>query len=221
MAYREKWFDWGGSGARFFNIPIYGNKFYKETWFKWVVVKPWKITGNVFSDLPRWFKVRLNKTYMHHVIHTGLKPGWHDIDIIMLHGMFALLVRFVDWESGGVEKLDEFTKELIGNPDPNAPDGLGNGQITTQSEAVSLYKWWTVEYPADQKKLDELMHEGYGKQPVFEKVEGLPLYKYVPETPTPSRQQIRAEITALEKKIHDDEQNNLIRLVKIRGGLWT
>lgn len=54
-----------------------------------------KLTGP-FKELKSWIRYRVFDKY--HVVKTGLKPGYHEIDSRMLHSLFQLLVDFVEIE---------------------------------------------------------------------------------------------------------------------------
>jgi hypothetical protein len=85
-----------------------------------------------------WARSRFHPKYRHHVIKTGLRPGYYDEDVLILYACMALLKRFVEWH-GGVQKLDAFTKEL----QEETRDGWRmDHQITSQAEASAIYRWW-------------------------------------------------------------------------------
>jgi hypothetical protein len=50
-----------------------------------------------YDNVRYWIRYRLFDKY--HIIDTGLKPGYADCDTRLLHGMFNLLVDFVEVES--------------------------------------------------------------------------------------------------------------------------
>lgn len=50
-----------------------------------------------FNNARDWIRYRSSDRY--HIINTGLRPGYHELDERMLHGMFSLLVDFVEVES--------------------------------------------------------------------------------------------------------------------------
>jgi hypothetical protein len=90
------------------------------------------------------------------MIDTGLTPGYCDVDLLMLHGCFSLLCRFVEDEHGGTEALEEFTRELEAHPDPHAPKDASSSQADHQRGAIDLYRWWKIDRPADLKRMDDL-----------------------------------------------------------------
>ena len=45
-----------------------------------------------------WFKYRFLSEYKYHLINTGLKHGYHEIDERMFHGMFNLLKEYCEEE---------------------------------------------------------------------------------------------------------------------------
>lgn len=158
------------------------------------------------------------RKHAHHVVHTDLKPGWHDVDIVMLHANFALLSRFVEQEVGGIEKLEGWTKQCSESDPDGLPDGLQiakEEQIHAQTEAAALYRWWKFTRPAKEAEKARLLSEGAGTS---DSLEG-------PDTvqPPTSNQMERCcdAYKRLEDKMDMEEQEMLLRLMKIRRSLWT
>lgn len=58
---------------------------------------------NPFATARYWIRCRFFEKY--HIIPTGLKPGYHDIDERMLHGMFTMLVDFVEVEKAWMQVI--------------------------------------------------------------------------------------------------------------------
>lgn len=193
------WSCSGGSNDAVLWVPIYGRK--KRIWHKFTIIPLYRI-GRRLSIAKYWLYYRLRPKHQHHIIRTGLEPGYYDEDVLILHGCFAMLERFVEWHEG-VDVLEKFTQELGDRPDPNAPEGINSSQIWTQSEAIALYRWWKIEKPADEAARETAMtawHEGRGKQETEARWEAL---------------------QTIERKIDEDEQAMLHRLIDIRRRLWT
>jgi hypothetical protein len=161
------------------------------------------------QDAVRWFKYRFLKIHMHHIVFTGLEPGWHDKDNVMLHACFKLLTDFVEKEHYGAEALQKFTNELKAESNPHAPPEQIKNQCDRQKEILALYHWWTVQRPSDLKLCDEQLHQLYGKDFSFK-------LKANEEV-----EQKRQEHDDFEAKIEADEQVMLHRLIDIRQSLWT
>jgi hypothetical protein len=137
-------------------------------------------------------------------IHT-LEKGWQDRDEIMLHAAFQILVDFVEQE-----KPDEIV-------DWNADDTYKRAW----REICELYKWWKTNRPARKSSLDDKRL----KVPLikFEDIPGTDHKKMV----EPDKKKYAAYYKALEKhwqqekKWHEQDQQNLHRLIEIRPYLWT
>lgn len=139
-------------------------------------------------DLRWWFTYRFNPKCKYHLIDTKLEPGYADSDYRMLHGMFALLVDFVEVELAGMHQMSH--KEA-GNKYRDPASGLEylkwemtlpGRQGLNAKEQMALYMWWTVDRP--KRETDNY---------TFEK----------------------------QDKERDEDTDMLVRLVKVRGAMWT
>lgn len=184
-------------------------------------VKPAHRVFTRISNAKYWCKYRL-LPWRYHWVDTGLEPGYYDYDHLMLHACMSLLSRYIEEGMGGAEKVDEFNAELREAPDPNEPTGWSSAQADRQEESVLIYRWWKIEKPADEKRRRELRRQLYGgKRVTWEPTEHPYLSQAVFRPFEGDEIALEAEFRALEKKIDADEEENLIRLVKIRHHLWT
>lgn len=151
-----------------------------------------------------WTMHRVHPRHRYHIVKTGLEPNYYDIDTLMLHSMISLLKRYIVDEHGGVKELEEHIKDLRANPDENIPD-LNERTASKDEKALAIWKWWTVDKPADLKRENEILHELYGSRTLNSAYD----------------ENLSNELMALEKKISDDEQEMLHRLIDIRQSLWT
>lgn len=120
---------------------------------RWVARQHSRLMKGVF-----WFTYRLVPKHKYHLIRTGLKPGYYEIDTRMLYGCFSLLREYVESEiasrwtedgltgaAAGLSQLaweseltyDEF--ESHGNPELI---GLPTPQAEAAREIIELYNWW-------------------------------------------------------------------------------
>ena len=146
--------------------------------------------------------VRHNMKYLK--IHT-LEKGWQDRDEIILHAVFQILVDFVEQE-----KPDEIV-------DWNVDDTYKR----SWREICELYKWWKTKRPARKSPLDD---KRLKVPPIkFEDIPGTDHKKMV----EPDKKKYAAYYKALkkhwqqEKEWHEQDQQNLHRLIEIRPYLWT
>jgi len=215
------WFDFsGGSNAGIFGIGIYGGRIGRKDWWRECLVKPvWRV-GHAAHNAKWKVLHRLHPAHRYHMVDTGLTPAYYDVDTLMLNACFTLLCRYVEREMGGAEEIEKFNRELTQSPDPNAPDGWENGQVDRQAESVKLYRWWKTERHADQKRCDEMLTKLYGRARETVKINGVWTSRVV--TPWSEEDEaLEPVFRALEKKIDDDEQQMLHRLIDIRRSLWT
>lgn len=190
-----------------------------------------------------------------HVIPTGLEPGqWHDLDTVILHGMFEALVYFVEHEKaqmqlswGGVsedrERLPftlrhrffrrwrikpwgsrelglkylewETTLDARGVEYPNPH------QAATAREIILLYKWWKDDRPARPDPYDA---SGWTEMYERRQAGSDGVDRLFCRQSDEQQEETRAaldRLNQLEQQYEEEDQQMLIRLVKIRSHLWT
>lgn len=189
---------------------------------------------NKLNELTYWYENRfVSKT---HAVVTELERGvWHECDDLMLHANFQILVDFireqkawmnyisdgampVSWhkkkwpfrrfvklndEENGLAYLDwEMTlKYDDGWMDETHPDfGKPTHQAKAAQVMCELYHWWVYERPNRCNPYQD---------PWYEEIKsnfGDEYYK---------------EIHRIEKMYEEEDTKMLIRLIKIRGSMWT
>lgn len=210
--------------------------------FKYSTVQPLKFKYRRISD---WVRYRTTDRY--HVVKTGLPPGYCDVDTKMLHTNFTMLKDFVECEQGwhkycwhpdghksapwytklplywrfvkfrspkwGIEHL-EWASTL---DDPNLPvHERAVGQAEDAREILALYYWWVRDRPARTEiEYKEYSDQGLGilgsLDDDFDK--DAPDYREYKESIAQSIDQ--------EQAWYEEDTEMLIRLVRIRRGLWT
>ena len=196
------------SCAKVFGYEVYGD-------CPWLIDKVFYPFFKMLSDARYWLLYRITREHAYHIIYTDLKPGYCDQRERILYGCMQCVCEFVK-ESQGEEELQRWTNELI-----NDPGAINERQANLQTEALAIYRWWKYERPADIKREAELLHLAYGGDEIeFEETDNPKLHKMVFNN-APGKEKIKEEYRLLEKKIQDDEQAYLIRLINIRPGLWT
>lgn len=91
---------------------------------QWFSVKKRQI-----NDIKYWVLYRTKSAHKYHLIDTGLKPNYYEIDTRMLHGMFNLLKNFCEYESAHHDwmwsdyskKIDAEKQGLVYNKTPFVP----------------------------------------------------------------------------------------------------
>lgn len=185
-----------------------------------ILVRIKQIKRRYIDDSINWVRYRTTRRF--HIINTGLKPGYYDKDHIMLHGNFSILKNYVEVECAAMHNWDKPVKEAndgvkhleweisLGEESPR--------QSESAKEILTLYKWWTEIRPNRERvKLPIKAEEALSKRKwtdtffdTMERVEKDDEYKnYIKE----SHEQTDAW--------NQEDDDMLIRLIKIRKNLWT
>jgi len=143
-------------------------------------------------------------------IHT-LKKGWTDRDNIMLHANFQILVDFVEQE----------------HPFKIIDWNFNDAHINAAKEIRYLYHWWTKSRPNrtdpfDSLKKNEMPDWKERSKPVYAD-DGKTIDHYVFISDPPGYQKykdVSKKSHKLDMKWEAEDQDNLIRLIKIRRFLW-
>jgi len=210
--------------------------------FKKAVIYPvkWK-----YEAISRWIRYRTYDRY--HVLNTGLEPNYYEIEQLMLHVNFNMLKDFVEVEQAihtywwsdefksaswcekhmpfyytfypfrrpdlGIKHLD-WASTL---DDPTLPPhDRCDHQAIAARETKALYKWWVEERPArKEKEYAEYNDQGLGSLGCFD------------DDFDREAEDYKAHVESMERGSKQEEdwqkedEEMLIRLVKIRRSLWT
>jgi hypothetical protein len=148
----------------------------------------------IASKVYWWVTHRVCPRHRYHVINTGLAPGYHDIDALMLHSCFSLLVRYVEEE--------KCFDNVVWDDDPAMECIAG--------EIEDLYHWWKHEYPKREQTLDALYEVAFPDIP-----------DNFWREPTADERRILDRVHMLGSHYTAEENYNLRRLVSIKDFLWT
>ena len=204
----------------------------------------WRRITRPFTGLYDNIKYRTRNRY--HIIHTGLKPGYADYDTRMIHGMFNMLVEFVEidkammqelWNDSEtrknetvIQRLSRRFKRKRYRPNPQfglkylkwemSLDGSSPHQAEAAREIWQLYHWWKHVKPTRPDPMDASGWSEYC-QSLEEK------NKSILDTEDMTREEVAHSRECLDR-LHEIEANYdaededyLIRLIKIRKSLWT
>lgn len=217
-------------------------RYWFKTKFRRNIVLPmiWK-----YEAIDQWIRHRTYDKY--HIVKTGLKPGYYDIDTLMLHSNFNMLKDFVEveqaihtyWWSDECKNASWFEKHMpfyrtfypFRRPelgikhlewaatldDPSLPvHERCDSQAVFARETLSLYRWWVNERPAREKeKYVEYNDQGLGSLGCFDDDFDREADDYKDHVKSMTSRQNKEE----EWQQEDDDM--LVRLVKVRRGLWT
>ncbi len=180
-----------------------------------------------------------------HYLPTRFKPGdYYELDDRLLHGMFESLVDFVEcekahmelmcnskenelpwWYHSWITRWKSIRSREIGmkylkweaDLDKNE-ENMDNGQADHARETIALYTWWKDVRPvrpdpydvsgwsdicAKHDSLDDLLSDNKNEEEEKESKDSL------------------NNLWQIEKQYDDEDEQMMIRLIKIRKGLWT
>lgn len=229
-----------------------------EVAFEWLK-SAYRSAIKPFNDLRYAIRCRFFDKY--HVINTGLPPTYHDADTRMLHGMFNLLVDFVEvekawmhvvfdseerkkrkhpWWSLGWTRFKAFRDPEAGIDhlrwettldDPNKPaHEQCPSQAETAREILVLYYWWKEIRPSRPDPMDASGWSAYcdrrrdeAKEKNGGKASAWDMLDFDDETPADRDESsaILDNCRDIETQQIQEDQDMLIRLIKIRKALWT
>lgn len=189
-------------------------------------------------EIKWWLAHRYDPEYRYFMIDTKLKPGYHEVDTRMLHGMFGLLVDYVEstcawkerigepgspaqFESRGFKDRERGLKYLAWEKSLDDPDlteyDASPAQAAGAREIEELYLWWTDVRPNRPDAMDvsgwsaycDRMWEEDRNFTTRSEEEQKESYKMIQES------------NRIEKKYFDEDTKMLTRLIKIRSHLWS
>jgi hypothetical protein len=245
----DAWMDYNPPGAlsskgwRLFNkefrekAPI---RFWVRKSFRHFLLYPISRTN---SRIYSWFSYRLFNRY--HKVDTGLKPGYYEIDTRILNVNFNLLKDFVECELAWSKIIHEddrpwyerfrivrmFKRSRFRRPDlgleylewasklddPSLPPfERSDRQAIAARETRELYDWWVNKRP-NRKKI-EVPHytdQGLGDLSVLDEE-----FDHSAEDYKKTKEAMDAQ-SELDEQWKNEDDEMLIRLIKIRHDLWT
>jgi hypothetical protein len=180
----------------------------KDAWY----IRAYWACWRFFCNLPSALRFRFK--YKFHIIKTQLNPWeWHDTDKRLLYGMMDLFVDFYEQEvvDGGIVDWD-------GDDDHKK----------TYVEMLAIYNWWK-NYNNRLKEIDDALDVWYESSQdfVIEKTDDADndIIK-IKKSPMDDKERVHLDklhnkLHKLENKLIDEEEEMMIRLVKIRHCLGT
>lgn len=182
-----------------------------------------------------------------HYLSTRLKKGqYYDVDTRLLHGLFETLVDFVEIEKAhmqlicgdgprpfryrwwGLRWMSYRSRELgmkhleweITLDSPELDEYQASPiQAQTAREIIALYTWWKDIYP---NRVDPYDASGWSELCATLREPG---DTFIRESKTDAEQETIRECLdrcrTIEKQYDDEEEQMMIRMIKIRKSLWT
>jgi hypothetical protein len=155
-------------------------------------------------------------------LKTGLEPGkYYDLDDRIIHGLFNELKDFVETELAWMNQLSKDKKYRSRKLRSRSPEdgieylkwgmelkddnGMPTRQATSFAEILELYNWWK-NYPNRPDPMDVSgWSDIYDDKTVDEAV----------------KNEVSHNLFDLEEQQDKEEEDMLIRLIKVRKSLWT
>ena len=192
-----------------------------------------------------WIRYRTYDQY--HKLNTGLKPGYYSIETQMLNVNFNMLKEFVEVEQARHHlwccseddnrtwcekhmpfyyKFYPFNRPDLGIKhfewaatldDPSLPiHERCEYQAIQAREILALYKWWVNQRPA-RKEIEYIGYDeqGLGSLGCFDDDFDINAPDYI------AHRKNMEESSKQEAEWEEEDTEMLVRLVKIRQGLWT
>lgn len=91
-------------------------------------------------------------------------------------------------------------------------------QAEVAKEIITLYKWWTETYPS---RPDPMNESGWSAYCDDKRDRGIDIFDDDPEEDNHDTGAIHDKMREIEKVYETEDTEMLIRLIKIRGSLWT
>ena len=204
-----------------------------------------------YHNTRQWIRHHFFDKY--HIINTGLKPDYYDSDTRMLHGMFNLLVDFIEVEKAWMHVV--FDKDARGkfkypfcsigwsrfrsfrNPeaglahltwemsldDPSLDEySRSDLQAASAREQFALYDWWKNIRPLRPDPYDASGWTDYCERTRAKEGKGFiwDIEDRTPEGEAESKAALE-KLRKIEQSYDAEDEEMLIRLIRIRRQLWT
>lgn len=172
------------------------NELFDNYWYNLRYIEPFRTLRDWYYDIRNFLFKRFD------LIRTGLtKTDWHDKDQLILYGMMNLLKDYVEKE--------ECFQTINWESDPE--------HLNAAREIRVIYEWWKT-YENRLKEIDDQLDVWHDQ---FQQRSGEGLEKI--NNPIKSKMEdIEFEkLHLMEELLEAEEQEMLIRLIKIRKFLWT
>ena len=235
-----------------------------EGWDEWdAIAKQSKLKWLLADTIPTWYSMTFvhpyeqavskfkNKYIRKHtqINITSLKKGeWYDSDTRLLHGMFQLLVDFVELEKAHMQIVlcEKNTTWRMRSPKYRSPSmGIkyldweislskeegGLNQAKNAKQIKALYLWWIARSsrvePMDVKgsmgmSTNEFYDSSADEYKNTEKVTSMFVQIDRKKDKEPELyESVNKACNDAEKKYEKEDEQMLIKLVKVRKSLWT
>lgn len=171
----------------------------------------------MFKTIRRWLEklpkigdvfywIRCHTYNKYHLINISgqddYKWGWIDRDRAIMLACFKLLCDYVEKESGIVDwEWCETSKDY-------------------RNDMMYLYNWWKVERPRKLKEIEDFCNNNPSRPFSERSVKNEDgTWTLLPESD--KEKEIQATFVKMDEALEQEEDDNLIKLMKIRRCLWS
>lgn len=138
-----------------------------------------------------------------HLIKTGLAKGcWWDTDSRMFYGLMSLLTEYIETERP-FETINWDSDEW---------------HINAKAEMLAIKEWWD-NYENRCKEIEAALDKWHDTK--FGAIDGDDWLEKINTKDTPEVKELFDHHSKLEEDLENETTEMMIRLVKIRGYLWT
>lgn len=135
----------------------------------------------------------------------GYAWGWIDRSEGILFANMAVLSEFVERERG-----------LDGIVDWDSDES----HAAAKKELLEIYRWWTHDRKIEHDRYDALFSRAYARPLEFEPI-GNGMSRFKKDTLTKEEKELRYQCSLMEEALEAKDEEMMIRLIKIRGCMWT
>lgn len=175
--------------------------------------------------------IKYRTTHKYNILETGLKPNYYDFDKRILYGLFNELVNFVECEKAWMNIVFTPGKNARGlfakyrSPEHGVAylewEMEVEGQATEAKEILELYTWWKEVY---LKRPDPMDASGWSAYCDLNREKGLDILEHRNNRSEDEKQKeemLIKNLHEIEEAYAREEEEMLLRLIKIRKSLWT
>jgi len=194
------------------------------------------------DDAIWWVKYRTMKKHNFHIVDTGLNPGYHDSDEILLHSSMAVLVDYVENSNHGGSGVGEkgladyikFCKESLNQKNwadwerkqskKQKDQRIANDtrNLNGCKEILFIYHWWKIGRDVQHFALEKKRDENYSKKKFhFMRDERDPNALTGKEKKQyEAEMQVSFKLMDEEEALRQKDTDMIVRLAKVRGFMW-
>jgi hypothetical protein len=141
----------------------------------------------------------------------------------ILFANMAILVGFVEEEKAfdcHVDWRSAAEQAAVGEKPDDGMDANRDAHAAAKKEMLEIYRWWTQDRKIEHDRYDALLSSAYARPFVFEPI-GNGMSRLKEETLTKEEEGLRAQCYPMEEALEAKDEDMMIRLIKIRGYMWT